>query len=296
LAIPATNCIDQNTRDIEAPAPIADRMTCLRATAGHRDRVPRVVPKDAALSAAGGDVPVTWSIIARDAQTGQIGVATASRFFGVGARVPFIAAQLGAVATQALLNQFYGTNGLRLLKEGRSAAEVVGTLVAADAGRDHRQVHVLDARNTCAAHTGAACIDWCGHLIGDSFSVAGNMLAGARVLEDTAATYRERAELPLARRLIASLQAGEAAGGDKRGKQAAGLVVYGDDEWPDLDLRVDDHADPIVELARLERVSRERWVYFNECLPGHRDPVGLTDRSAIEAHIAAASAANPKVA
>ena len=123
---------------------------------------------------------MTWSIIARDKDSGCFGIAVATKFFAAGARVPFIAAGIGAIATQALINPFYGTNGLRFLREGRAADAVVKVLVAADAGRDHRQIHVIDASGHVAAHTGAACIECNGHIAGEGFSVAGNMLAGAR--------------------------------------------------------------------------------------------------------------------
>ena len=229
---------------------------------------------------------MTWSIIARDKATGCFGIAVATKFFASGARVPFIAAGIGAIATQALVNPFYGTNGLRLLSEGIPADAVVKTLVAADEGRDHRQVHIMDASGRVAAHTGTACIDWNGHVAGEDFSVAGNMLAGARVLDETAAAYLAGEALSFPRRLITAMLAGEAAGGDKRGKQSAALLIYGEEEWSDLDLRVDDHADPLAELERLERVSLERWMIFRLFLPSRRDPVGVTDRSVIERAIA----------
>jgi uncharacterized Ntn-hydrolase superfamily protein len=200
---------------------------------------------------------MTWSIIARDRDTGQFGIAVATRFFAVGALVPHVKSRIGAIATQALVNPFYGTEGLRLLEQGKSARDVVRAITAADAGRDHRQVHVLDAQGRIAAHTGKACVGWCGHLAGDNVSVAGNMLLGAAVIEDTAVAYARNSAIPLPRRLIAALRAGEAAGGDKREKQSAALVICGEEEWPDLDLRVDDHADPLAELERLETVSRE---------------------------------------
>ncbi len=234
---------------------------------------------------------MTWSIIARDKTTGQFGIAVATRFFAAGALVPHLKSRVGAIATQALVNVFYGTDGLRLLEQGAGAKEVVAKLIAADAGRDHRQLHVIDAQGGTATHTGQACIDWCGALSGDAFSVAGNMLAGARVIEDTAAAYAENAALALPRRLIAALRAGEAAGGDKRGKQSAALVICGEEEWADLDLRVDDHPDPLAELARLERVSRERFVHFMRLLPSRHDRVGVTDRDMIEGKIAQAVAA-----
>ena len=132
---------------------------------------------------------MTWSIIARDKATGHFGIAVATKFFAVGARVPYIAAGIGAIATQALINPFYGVNGLRLLREGLPADQVVASVIAADAGREHRQLHVMDAKGNVAAHIGAACIDWKGHIQGDGFSIAGNMLAGPQVLDETAAAY-----------------------------------------------------------------------------------------------------------
>ena len=234
---------------------------------------------------------MTWSIVARDPESGAFGVAVATRFFAVGARVPHAASGVGAVATQALVNPFYGLRGLRLLREAVPAADVIRLLTEADAGRDHRQVHAIDAAGRVAAHTGAACVDWCGHVTGEGFSLAGNMLAGPRVLADTAAAYRESAALPFARRLITAMLAGEVAGGDKRGKQSAALVIYAAEDYADLDLRVDDHQEPLRELERLERVSRERWVHFRRFLPSRADPVGVTDRDVIEAEIARALAA-----
>jgi uncharacterized Ntn-hydrolase superfamily protein len=234
---------------------------------------------------------MTWSIIARDKATGCLGIAIATKFFAAGARVPFIAAGIGAVATQALVNPFYGINGIRLLRDGKTADAVVKTLIASDDGRDHRQVHVMDASGRVAAYTGAACIDWNGHIHGNGFSVAGNMLAGPRVLDDTAAAYLVSCVLPFPRRLIAAMQAGEAAGGDKRGKQSAGLLIYREEDWSDLDLRVDDHPDPLAELDRLERKSRERWTVFRQFLPSRRNPVGITDRTIIEQEIARTAAA-----
>src|SRR5258708_17022928 len=116
------------------------------------------------------------------------------------------------------------------------------------------------------------------------------MLPGAAVLDETARAYAANEKLPLAQRLIAAMKAGEAAGGDKRGKQSAALLIHGEEEWPALDLRVDDHADPLAELRRLEQVSRESWVHFRQFLPTRRQPAGITDRGAIEAGIAASMA------
>src|SRR5215472_13308963 len=151
---------------------------------------------------------MTWSIIARDSASGQIGIAVATKFFAVGARVPHIAAGIGGVATQALVNPYYGIDGVTLLRQGRSPQEIVAALLATDDGRESRQLHILDAKGAIAAHTGKDCVDWCGHLPGDGFSIAGNMLAGPRVLEDTAKAYAANNSLPFAQRLIAAMQAG----------------------------------------------------------------------------------------
>ena len=228
---------------------------------------------------------MTWSIIARDAVTGEFGIAVATRFFAVGALVPHIAPGIGAVATQALVNPYYGIDGLKLLRAGRAPCDVLENLIAADAGHDSRQVHIMDAGGRIAAYTGSACIDWCGHIKGDGFSTAGNMLAGPTVLNDTAKAYVANENLSFAQRLIVAMHAGEAAGGDKRGKQSAAILIHGDEEWPALDLRVDDHADPLAELERLEQVSRERWVHFRTYLPSRSNPAGITDRATIDAKI-----------
>jgi uncharacterized Ntn-hydrolase superfamily protein len=233
---------------------------------------------------------MTWSIIALDPSTGQFGIAVATRFFAVGARVPHIAPCVGGIATQALVNPYYGIDGLKLLREGRQPLDIIETLIAADAGRESRQVHVMDASGNIACHTGSDCVGWCGHLMGNGFSIAGNMLVGSRVLEDTAQAYVAAETLPFPQRLIAAMRSGEAAGGDKRGKQSAALLIYADDEWSALDLRVDDHADPLAELERLEKVSRERWVHFRNFLPSRSNPAGITDRKIIDASIEAAIA------
>jgi uncharacterized Ntn-hydrolase superfamily protein len=237
---------------------------------------------------------VTWSLIARDPASGSFGIAVATKNFAVGCRVPFIQAGVGAIATQALVNPFYGTRGLRFLHDDLPPEEIIKTLTAGDEGSDQRQVHIMDRHGRIAAHTGKNCVDWCGSTKGEGFSVAGNMLAGPAVIAETAKAYVANAALPFPRRLIAALEAGEAVGGDKRGKQSAALVIYGEEEWPDLDLRVDDHAEPLAELERLEAVSRERWVHFARFLPSAKNPHGELDRAKIDAGIAAALAAEKK--
>jgi len=228
---------------------------------------------------------MTWSIIARD-NTGRLGVAVASKFFSVGALCAHTRRGVGAMSTQALMNPLYGPAGLDLLAHGQTAAQTLATLVSADAGRDQRQVHLLPANGPAAAHTGSACVDWCGHAVYEDFSVAGNMLAGPGVIAATAEAFTAAAGLPLAERLLAAMAAGEAAGGDKRGKQSASLRIHGDEDYPELDLRVDDHTEPILELQRLYQVSLERFQPFVSCLAGRHNPAGLIDRPQIEATIA----------
>jgi len=225
---------------------------------------------------------VTWSIVARDA-SGALGVAVASRFFAVGALCPHAQSEVGAISTQALVNPRYGGAALRLLAMGHEPARVIDDLVLADAGRETRQVHVVDGR--CAAYTGAECIDWCGHRTEVDFSVAGNMLAGPRVVHDTVDAYRDNQALGFAERLLAAMEAGEAAGGDKRGKQAAALLIVTTEDYPVLDLRADDHLEPLAELRRLHEKSLERFQPFVSCLPTRANPVGIVDRSIIEREI-----------
>ena len=236
---------------------------------------------------------MTWSIVARHA-SGALGVAVASRFFAVGALCPAVRSARGALSTQALVNPLYARDGLAALDAGLAPAEIVRALTQPDAGRDLRQVHVVDAAGRSAAHTGKACIEWCGHLTRDGFSVAGNMLAGPRVVEETARVYEEGASLAFAERLMSAMEAGEAAGGDKRGRQGAALLIHTTEDYPFLSLRVDDHADPLAELRRLYAVSLERFQPFMGCLPSRAQPAGITDRAVIEERIARFHAARAK--
>jgi uncharacterized Ntn-hydrolase superfamily protein len=237
---------------------------------------------------------MTWSIIFHEPGSGRIAVAVATKFFAVGARVPFVEPQKGAVCTQALLNPHYGPRGLGLIRQGVGAVELIRLLIAPDPGREHRQLHVMGADGRFAAHTGAECLPWCGHWIGEDLSVAGNMLAGPQVVSETVRFFRENASMPLPRRLIAAMKAGEKVGGDKRGKQSAALLIYGDQEYSELDLRVDDHVEPLLELARLEAASREHWTHFRAFLPTRDDPAGTFDRARIDAAIAGSLAAEPR--
>jgi uncharacterized Ntn-hydrolase superfamily protein len=239
---------------------------------------------------------MTWSIIARDGQSGQMGIAVSTCAFAVGSRVPFIATGVGAIATQAFVNPFYGYRGLELLRAGEAAEEVIRILTEADAGRGQRQVHMTDRAGRFGAFTGADCVSWCGHLLGDGFSVAGNMLAGPQVIEETAKAFVAADGMPLARRFLNALKAGEAVGGDKRGRQSAAVLIHDEEEYPLLDIRVDDHPDPLAELSRLEAVSRERFLHYRKFMPSRMNPAGVTERAEIERRIAASIAADQKAA
>ena len=229
---------------------------------------------------------MTWSIIARDPASGAFGVAIATRFFAVGALCPHAESAVGALSTQALVNPHYGAQGLKLLREGLPAEAVVRRLVAPDEGREQRQLHVIDAAGRVAQHTGKSCIEWCGAIAGEGFSVAGNMLAGPRVIEDSAKAFEIRIDLPFAERLLAALDAGQAAGGDKRGRQSAALLIHSTEAYPQLSLRVDDHAEPLAELRRLYEKAHERFIPFMACGPSKARPWGILDRQAIEDEVA----------
>ncbi|HXA57698.1 MAG TPA: DUF1028 domain-containing protein [Streptosporangiaceae bacterium] len=209
---------------------------------------------------------MTFSVLARDERTGALGVASQSKFLAIGAVVPSAAADTGAIATQALANGSFGPRGLRLLAGGSSATETLSALLAEDERSDRRQVGIIDSTGMGAAHTGGGCTGWAGHLVGDGFVCVGNMLAGQGVLQamaDSLATTS--AEPNLGVRLVTALQQAADAGGDARGQQSAAVVVvqheggYGGhtDRW--IDLRVDDHPQPISELRRLLSLHR---LYF----------------------------------
>ncbi|MCC9608732.1 DUF1028 domain-containing protein [Blastopirellula sp. JC732] len=210
----------------------------------------------------------TLSIVAYDPKNGDLGVAVASKVLGVGCIVPWGKAGVGAIATQSHANTAYGPLGLELLKE-KSASEVVELLTTADPGRDFRQLGIVDSQGRVASYTGAGCDAWAGQIVGENFAVQGNLLTGEEVLKAMADSYRaarESGEGELGDWLAAALGAGVAAGGDKRGKQSAALMVYragagygGNDRY--IDLRVDDHQEPEKELARLLEVHKEFFAH-----------------------------------
>lgn len=227
---------------------------------------------------------MTYSIIARDPASGAFGAAVASRFFAVGSICTYAEGRVGALSTQALVNPMYGPHGMEMLRAGATAEEVVRRLVEPDPGQHQRQFHVIDAQGGVGQHTGPGCVEWAGQRRGLQVSVAGNMLVGPAVLD--AMLHGFDAPGPLALRLLAALQAGEDAGGDKRGKQSAAIRVHLADPYPDLDIRADDHPDPLGELRRLHRVSLERFQVHRRSMAGRDNPWGTLDRAQIEAAIA----------
>jgi len=205
----------------------------------------------------------TFSITARSLRTGELGVAVASKYLAVGAAVPFVAAGVGAVATQARVNSAYGPQALSMLKQGLSPQDILQQFAGNDPEWEFRQLHLIDAKGRVACHTGAKTVDWAGHLVGVDATVAGNILTGPEVLEAMLQAFHADPPAgrspsagagpaqPLARRLLAALLAGDEAGGDRRGKQSAALLVARTELYPVVNLRVDDHPDAPRELARL---------------------------------------------
>ncbi len=205
----------------------------------------------------------TFSIVARDPESGDLGVAVASKFFAVGAVVPWLAAGIGAIASQSWANTDFGPHGLALLHEGCSAAETLERLLRGDREAQKRQVGIVDAFGEAANATGSECLEYAGALKGEQYTVQGNLLAGPKVLAAMASAYEARSDRPLAQRLVAALAAGQAAGGDRRGQQAAALTIVreglGTPGYNDrlADLRVDDHEQPVDELQRLLELHRK---------------------------------------
>jgi len=199
----------------------------------------------------------TYSIVARDANTGEMAVAVQSHWFSVGTGVSWGEAGVGVVATQSFTNKSFGIRGLELLKQGKSPQETLTVLLSDDEGKDFRQVAILDNQGRVATHTGKSCIDFAGHTNGENFSVQANMMLNDKVVPAMEKSWKENVQMPLAERMVAVLQAAENAGGDIRGKQSAALLVFAAEAsaepWNDklLDLRVDDSENPIREIERL---------------------------------------------
>lgn len=225
---------------------------------------------------------MTWSIVAFDAASGAFAVAIAARAFAIGARCPHLRAGVGAVATQSISNAYLGPRVLDLLERGTTPVAAIAAALERDAGHDLRQVHAVDRHGSCAAWTGRHCVAWAGGRTGEGFSVAGNMLRGEDVVAASFDGFA-RGTGKLAERLVAALEAGEAAGGDRRGRQAAALRLVTTEDFADIDLRVDDHPAPLAELRRLLEVYRRQQEPNRALYPSKANPAGMTDLDAIEA-------------
>jgi uncharacterized Ntn-hydrolase superfamily protein len=234
---------------------------------------------------------MTWSLIAHDPASGGFGIAVATCAFAVGAACPHWRAGVGAVSTQSITNRYLGPAMLDAMARGLTPRLALESVLAGDEGRHLRQVHAVDAQGRAAAWTGRHCVEWCGDEAGPGVSLAGNMLAGPEVLPATRAAYAAAAALPMPERLMVGMQAGEAAGGDRRGRQSAALVFGTTEDFADCDLRVDDHADPLGELARLLGIWRASVAPRIAARPRRADPAGDTDIDAMEARWAAAGSA-----
>jgi uncharacterized Ntn-hydrolase superfamily protein len=203
----------------------------------------------------------TYSIVARDPKTGEMGVAVQSHWFSVGSIVSWAEAGVGAIATQSFVNPSFGQRGLEMLKQGMTAQEVVDLLIASDEGRDFRQLAIVDAKGNSAAYTGSKCIPEAGHIVGDGYSVQANLMLSNLVWSEMSKAF-ESSDGPLAERLLASLEAAQNVGGDIRGQQSAALFVVKAEAtgklWEDryIDLRVEDHPEPVKEIKRLLKVFR----------------------------------------
>jgi uncharacterized Ntn-hydrolase superfamily protein len=228
----------------------------------------------------GKPLVATYSIAACDLETGRWGVATQSKFLGVGSVVPWAEPQVGAIATQAWANPRYGPDGLALLREGLSAEEVVERLTSADEGRDHRQLGVVDGKGGSASFSGTECMDWAGGRTGPCYAAQGNILVSAETVDAIAETFEATSGRPLAERLLDCMDAAQAAGGDRRGQQSSALlVVERDGGYAGLsdsvvDLRVDEHERPLQELRRIYvmhqaifgETPREEWLEVDDAL------------------------------
>jgi uncharacterized Ntn-hydrolase superfamily protein len=216
----------------------------------------------------------TFSISARCSRTGMLGVAVSTAVPGVGGICPYAKPGVGAIATQSWVNPYLGIDGLKLLEEGNTAQQTLDRLMNADPGRDVRQIGIVDAKGASAAWTGGQCTEWCGHITGPDFSVQGNMLVGERTIGAMAEAFKAAEGITLSERLIAALEAGQAAGGDKRGRQSAALLIYKTEEFPYLSLRVDEHAHPVAELRRVFEIARHQLLPFVDGMPSRRNPLG----------------------
>lgn len=214
----------------------------------------------------------TFSVVARCARTGQLGVTVSTAVPAVGSICPFVKSGVGAVSTQSWVNPYLALEALRLIEAGNPAQQALDAVMAADDAKDLRQIGVVDHRGGAAAWSGTQCTPWFGHVVAENFAVQGNMLTGANVVESMAAAMRASEGFDLAERLMLALEAGEAAGGDKRGRQSAALRVHEREDYPLLDLRVDEHAHPVSELRRVYEIAKAQLLPFVQGMPRKGQP------------------------
>jgi uncharacterized Ntn-hydrolase superfamily protein len=226
---------------------------------------------------------MTWSIVAHDPATGAFAVAVATKAFAVGASCPFVRAGVGAVSTQSFTNRYLAPAILDALARGLPPDAAIEAALVGDRGRGIRQVHAVDRHGRTAAWTGENCVTWCGSVAAPGISVAGNMLAGEPTVAATLEAWQATPDLPLPERLMAAMEAGESAGGDRRGRQSAAMKLITTEDFPDLDLRVDDHVQPLAELRRLLEIWRRERAPGLTMAPRKADPSGFIDLDAIEA-------------
>ena len=226
---------------------------------------------------------MTWSICAFDPDRSAFAVAVATKAFAVGASCPFVRSGVGAVSTQSMTNRYLGPAVLDGMARGLSPSGDIEGALAGDDGKGLRQVHAVDRHGRTAAWTGKNCVEWCGNVAAPGISVAGNMLSGAPTIEETLRVFQANDAQSFVERLMRAMEAGEAAGGDRRGRQSAAMVMVTTEDFPDLNIRVDDHAQPLGELRRLLDIWRVEGVPRLESAPSKANPSGVTDLDAIEA-------------
>lgn len=215
---------------------------------------------------------MTFSIVARCERTGELGIAVSTAVPAVGAICPYLGANVGAVSTQSWVNPYLAMQALDQLGKGLDAGTAMAQVLEGDSGRDMRQLAIVDRHGGTAVWTGPSCVGWAGDRRGPGYTVQGNMLVGAGTLDAMADAYEASAGQPLAERLMRSLEAGQAAGGDKRGRQSASLKVMEREAYATLDLRVDDHPEPVAELRRVYQVAQQQFVPFVQGMPTLDDP------------------------
>ncbi len=214
---------------------------------------------------------MTFSIVARCPRTGALGVATSSKALAAGGAVPHCRAGVGAIASQAFPNPYLGIDGLAMLEQGLPAERAIERVIETDAGRDLRQLAIVDGEGRVAAYTGERCIDWAGHVAGGGYVCLGNILTGEDVVKAMATAFERSVDEELPERLIRALEAGQDAGGDRRGRQSAGIHVMANEDYPLIDLRVDDHPEPVPELRRLFAVWHSEESAWLRLMPTRED-------------------------